>query len=125
MKDKIIIEGLKVFAYHGVKETEKTNGQDFIVDCVLILDRKNVRFQDDIKSTISYSQAAKIIKAAMLDKSCDLIETAAEYIARDLFKYLPMLLEAEITLKKPNAPINDMEFEYMAVGIRRKREDFI
>lgn len=125
MRDKIIIEGLKVFAYHGVKEAEKTNGQDFIVDCVLVLDRKNSRFEDDIKSTISYSQAARIIKTAMLGKSYDLIETAAEYIARDLFKNFPMLLEAEITLKKPNAPINNMEFEYMAVIIGRKREDFI
>ena len=124
MVDKIIIKGLRVFAYHGVNEDEKQNGQNFIVDCILLIDRGKFRFDDDISSTISYSKAAKKIKSTMLIKSYDLIEAAAEHIARDLFKEYTHLLEAEITLKKPDAPINDLEFDYMAVNIKRKREDF-
>ena len=61
----------------------------------------------------------------MLSKACNLIETAVERVAQNLFKEFANLLEVEITLKKPDAPIKDLDFEYMAVNIRRKREDFI
>lgn len=125
MKDKIVIKGLKVFAYHGVKEQEKRDGQNFIIDCTLFLDRSQLRFKDNIDDTISYSKAAKIIKSVMLSKACNLIETAVERVAQNLFKEFANLLEVEITLKKPDAPIKDLDFEYMAVNIRRKREDFI
>ena len=30
--DKILIRDLKIFAYHGVNEEEKVNGQNFIFD---------------------------------------------------------------------------------------------
>ena len=33
--DKILIKGLKLFAYHGVNPEEKENGQDFIFDIEL------------------------------------------------------------------------------------------
>ena len=30
--DKILIRDLKIFAYHGVNEEEKVNGQNFVFD---------------------------------------------------------------------------------------------
>ena len=30
--DKILIRDLKIFAYHGVNEEEKINGQNFVFD---------------------------------------------------------------------------------------------
>ena len=30
--DKIIIKGLRLFAYHGVNPEEKEQGQDFVLD---------------------------------------------------------------------------------------------
>lgn len=123
--DKISIKGLKIYAYHGVNEEEKETGQNFFIDCDLFLDRNDMRFEDDIKSTISYSSVAKLIKSTMTSKSWDLIETAAENVAYFLFKEFEKLLEVEITLKKPEAPIKTIQFDYMSITIKRKRGDFI
>ena len=125
MNDKIIIKGLKILAYHGVKEQEKRDGQNFILDCILFVNRNKLRFQDSIDDTISYSTVARIIKCTMQKKSYNLIETAAEYVAQNLFKEFASLIEVDITLKKPEAPIKDLDFEYVAVNIRRKRGDFV
>ena len=123
--DRIIIKGLKIYAYHGVNDGEKHEGQSFIVDCVMFLDRSSVRFNDNVGSTVSYSKAAKLIQKVMLSKSWDLIETAAENIAKALFNEFEKLIEVEVTLKKPEAPIKNLNFDYMAVQIKRIREDFI
>ena len=35
--DKILIRDLKIFAYHGVNEEEKINGQNFVFDIDLFV----------------------------------------------------------------------------------------
>lgn len=123
--DKIIIKGLKIYAYHGVKEKEKVEGQNFFIDCEMLINIDTVRFNDDIESTINYSKASKLIIQTTLNKCRNLIETAAEDIAFALFNEFDKLLEVEITVKKPEAPIKNVEFSYVAVSIKRKRSDFI
>ena len=44
--DKIYIENLKVFAYHGVFPEEKREGQNFYVNAVLEIDAEKARFLD-------------------------------------------------------------------------------
>lgn len=124
MQYKIIIKDLKIFAYHGVKDEEKQNGQEFFIDCTLIINKPKIKFKDNINETISYSEASRFIKKVMTDQKFNLIETAAEKVTRNLFKEFSMIEEIEITLKKPNAPIKDIEFDYMAVNINSRRSDF-
>ena len=40
--DKILIRDLKIFAYHGVNEEEKVNGQNFIFDIDLTVNKKRI-----------------------------------------------------------------------------------
>ncbi|MDQ5984049.1 MAG: Dihydroneopterin aldolase [Eubacteriales bacterium SKADARSKE-1] len=121
--DKIIIKSLKIFSYHGVNPEEKENGQDFFLDVVLYRDLKKPGKTDSIDDTISYSKAIKTIKKAMAESSYDLIERAATKVAKALFEDFSSLLKVDILLKKPMAPIN-AEFDYVAVEIFRKRDDF-
>lgn len=121
--DKIIINGLKVFAYHGINPEEKKNGQDFLLDVILYRDLSTPGKTDSIDNTISYSKAIKTITKVMTEKSYDLIEKAATKVAKSLFKDFNSLLKVDILLKKPMAPIST-DFDYVAVEISRKREDF-
>lgn len=118
----IIIKNLKIFAFHGVHEHEKKNGQNFYIDAVLYISKNN--FEDNIKNTVSYSEAIKHIKKIMAEKSFDLIETASETIAKKMFEKFSLLEKLELTLKKPEAPI-DENFEYVGVKIIRNRSDYI
>ena len=38
--DRISLKGLRVFARHGVREHERQDGQEFIIDAVLRLDTR-------------------------------------------------------------------------------------
>ena len=121
--DSIIIKNLKIYAYHGVNDEEKIDGQNFFMDTVLFIDKRDAFKKDDINKTFSYSSAAKVIKKIVTEKKYDLIETVAEKIAEALFKTFVDLEKAEITVKKSEAPMK-ADFEYVAVKITREKSDY-
>ncbi len=59
--DKIKIQGLKLYAYHGVNPEEKVDGQEFILDIKAYLPLDLPCVSDNVDDTVSY---AKIIKTA-------------------------------------------------------------
>ena len=121
--DSIIIKNLKIYAYHGVNDEEKIDGQNFFIDAVMFIDKRDAFKKDDINKTLSYSSAAKVIKKIVTEKKYDLIETVAEKIAEALFKTFDDLEKVEITVKKPEAPMK-ADFEYVAVKIIREKSDY-
>lgn len=121
--DKIIIKGLRVYAYHGVKEAEKEKGQPFELDVTLQLDLSAAGATDDLTRTVNYSTVSKRIVAVMLAEKNDLIERAATRVAEAVLTEFPVE-EVTVLLKKPRAPV-PADFDYMAVEITRRREDLV
>ena len=121
--NEIIIKNLKIFAYHGVHEFEKTNGQNFVIDATCKTEKLSGYKTDKIEDTVSYSLIIKSIKNSMLNKINNLLEYTAEKIVGDLFKNFSKIEEIELTIKKPEAPINE-KFEYVAIKIKRNRTDY-
>lgn len=124
MDDKIIIKDLKVFAYHGVNEEEKINGQDFVLDVTLYLPLNKPCHSDDVNDTVSYAKVTKLILKVMADRSYDLIEAAADRVAMEIIKNFEQVESVTICLKKPQAPVK-ADFSYMAVEITRSRGDYV
>ena len=118
--DKISINGLRVFAYHGVNPEEKVNGQNFEIDIDVYRDLRKAGTTDDISDTISYAKVAKLAVNVMQKDSFDLIEKAAASVARAILNEFDSAHSVRVKLKKPEAPIN-LEFNYMAVEIFRVR----
>lgn len=54
--DKIKIKNLKVFAYHGVLQSEKDNGQDFYVDICMHLNSAKAGINDDLNMSVNYAE---------------------------------------------------------------------
>ncbi len=121
--DKIIIKGLRVYAYHGVKDAEKEKGQPFELDVTLRLDLSAAGATDDLTRTVNYSTVSKRIVAVMLAEKNDLIERAATRVTEMVLAEFPVE-EVTVCLKKPRAPV-PADFEYMAVEITRCREDAV
>ena len=124
MMNEIIIKNLTIFAYHGVHEFEKINGQNFLVDVMCKTKRLDGYKTDKIEDTISYSLIIKSIKNSILSNKNNLLEYTAEKIVRDLFENFPKIEGIKLTLKKPEAPINE-DFEYVAIKIKRNRNDYL
>lgn len=117
---KIIIKGLRVYAWHGVNPEEKEDGQIFELDIEAQADLSAACLSDRIEDTVSYAKMIKLACALMTSEKNDLIERAAQRVAEGLLNECRGLDSVKITLKKPNAPIN-ADLKYAAVEIELKR----
>jgi dihydroneopterin aldolase len=99
---KVRIDGLKVFAYHGVLQQEKDFGHEFYIDAHLDVEAGQ---QDRIESTVSYSTVSdELVKVATTNRF-DLIETLAARLKDHTLGLDPRIIRATITVHKPLAPI--------------------
>lgn len=119
---KILIKGLRVFAYHGVNPEEKRDGQMFELDIAMETDLSAAGESDDLNDTVNYAKAIKTAIRVMNEKSYDLLEKAAQRVADQILTEYPSVLSVDVLLKKPEAPIK-ADFDYVAVQITRLRSD--
>ena len=115
--DRIELRGLRVFARHGVLETERRSGQEFLIDAVLWLDTRPAAATDDLTKTVDYGALANRLVRLAEEPPVRLIETLAGRLAADCLSE-SLVAEVEITVHKPQAPIAH-PFGDVAVVIRR------
>ena len=118
--DKIIIRGLRLFAYHGVNEEEKINGQEFVIDLTATLDLSKPCVSDDLNDTVSYAKIIKTVRSVFTGEKYDLIEKCAGVIADAVLDGYPEIDGVTVKVMKPDAPIS-ADFGYVAVEITRTR----
>ena len=116
MNDKIIVKGLKIFAYHGVNSEEKVDGQNFILDITSKVNLSVPCESDNVDDTVSYAKIIKEATKIFLSQKDDLIERAAKRVADGLLEKFEKIEEVTVLLKKPEAPIK-ADFDYVAVEI--------
>ena len=64
--DKIFINGLQLFAYHGVNPEEKEDGQLFSLDITCYLSLVRPCATDSVDDTVSYAKILKTARKAFL-----------------------------------------------------------
>ena len=116
--DSIIARGLTFSACHGVEAQEKIHPQIFKVDLELFLNLQTAGHTDELKDTINYDQVYHLVEKIVIEKSYALLEALAENIARNLLAVFTQIHSLEVTVYKPQAPVQG-EFEYFAVKIKR------
>ncbi len=117
--DQIALRGLRVRGHHGVLDSERRDGQEFLVNAVLWLDITAAAAGDDLALTVDYAALADQLAAIVAGPPVRLIETLAQRLA-DAAMAQPLVREAEITVHKPQAPVGH-DFADVAVTIRRPR----
>lgn len=118
--DNIFIEDLKIFAYHGVLDFEKKQGQEFYIDARLFVDMQRAGMLDDLECSVNYASVCELIERQVTLKSYDLIEKVAEEVAVAILDNFQPISKVDITVKKPSAPV-DMDFGNISVNITRAR----
>ena len=116
--DKIKIENLEIYAYHGVFPEEKEKGQRFFINATLYTDLRKAGKTDDLTASTHYGEVALLLYEKMTEKSYDLIERAAEVCAEAVLLQFPLIRSITLELRKPEAPI-PLPFESVSVVIRR------
>jgi dihydroneopterin aldolase len=102
---KIIVEGIKVFAYHGCLEEESKIGTHYTVDVWMETDFSEAAKTDDLTKTIDYVTVYDIVKKQMAIRS-KLIEQVGQRIVDELKNEFNTLLKLEVKVTKHNPPMN-------------------
>jgi dihydroneopterin aldolase len=118
--DKIILEKMQFFGYHGVFSEERKLGQRFYVDATLFIDLKAAAANDDLEQTVNYTAIYRSIENIVQHKQFRLIEALAESIASELLSHYTRINEITVKVVKPHPPF-DIHCDGVSVEIHRKR----
>ncbi len=116
--DEIRIEGLEVFAHHGVFPKETKNGQTFIVNATLYGDIKAAGKADDLALSTDYGAVCLFITEWMQNNTCKLLEAVAQRMAKEILLKFDLIYSLDLEIRKPDAPI-PLPFECVSVKISR------
>ena len=98
----IRITGLRVRGRHGVLDSERRDGQVFVVDAALTADVAGT--SDDLADTVDYAVLSERLAAVVAGDPVDLIETLAARLAGVCLAD-PRVTRAEVTVHKPEVPL--------------------
>ena len=103
-RDRISLTGISVFGHHGVFDSERQQGQRFVVDVSCTLDLSSAASTDDLAQTIDYGGLAQAFVADVERDPVKLIEALADRIALTCLRY-DAIQCVEVTVHKPQAPM--------------------
>lgn len=119
--DKIYVNGMAFYGYHGVYAEENKLGQRFYVDVILELDLKKAGQHDDLNETVNYAEIYSLSREIVEGKPCRLVESVAEQLANAYLENFRAINSCQVKVIKPDPPIPG-HYDSVAVEITRMRE---
>lgn len=116
--DVITLENLEIRAFHGVLPEEKRLGQKFLLTIDMETDLRAAGISDDLTLSVSYADVAHEVNRVFAGTTYNLIEAAAEQVARHLLLTWPVFSQVTVRVRKPWAPVG-LPLEAPSVTIRR------
>lgn len=100
------LHGMEFHAYHGCLESERRDGNLFVVDFEGALDIQKAAASDDLRDTVDTRAIYAIVKREM-EKPRNLLETvAASILSGILEEYYDDFIFAKVTVAKHNPPFD-------------------
>ena len=121
-RDRILLEGMAFYGYHGADPAERELGQRFVVDLEVHRDLKPAGLSDDVGDTVSYTRLYSIVKDVVEGPSRSLLESLAEAIAHRVISDCDAE-SVRVRVKKPEVPIKGSMLTYAGVEVFRERVD--
>lgn len=105
MKNKIAVEGIKLYAYHGCLPEEEKIGTFYITDVYIETDFSEAAQTDNLNKTVDYVDVYTIVKEEMAIRS-KLIEQVGQRIFTRIKHELQGISGLEVKISKLNPPMN-------------------
>lgn len=121
---RILIKDLNLFGYHGVKESEKKDGQNFRFNIEILINKGSFLNDDSIENTLNYSEVIRLVKRINASKKFNLLETFSQIIANQIMDMSPLVEKVVVRIEKTSPPVKE---NLKSVGVEyvlyRKREE--
>ena len=118
--DKIFVNQMEFYGYHGVFPEETRLGQRFVVDLMVLVDLKKAGQTDELEHSVNYGELFQVCKEVVEGKPYKLVEAVAEKIAETVLGQFTLVSEVTIKVIKPDPPIPG-HYQSVAVEITRRR----
>ena len=100
----ISLEGIEIFAYHGVHNFEKEQGNSFIIDVEVDVDVNHAEKSDELSGTIDYEKIFTIVSEQMAIRS-KLLEHVSARICEAILHNWHQINNVKVRIGKMNPPI--------------------
>ena len=118
--DRILLQGMQFYSYHGGSREERTLGQPFQVDLEVEKDLSSAGKSDRLDDTVSYAHIFRVVRDVMAGEPMELLEALAEEIASRSLDSFPIdSIRVRITKTRP--PIKGAVLSGAAVEIYRTK----
>lgn len=105
MQVVISVEGIKVWAYHGVYAEEQVNGRYFVVDATVKAELDgDLLLSDQLEATVNYEHIHRIVQEKMSQPAA-LLEKVAMEMAQAIKASDERIVQASIKLTKLQPPL--------------------
>lgn len=104
MSNKILLQNMMFYGFHGVYEYEREQGQRFYVDVEISADLSLAGRTDNVMDTIDYTVVYSHIKEVMENHRFQLLEAVGAHIAEEILK-TTIATEVTIRIRKPAVAI--------------------
>jgi dihydroneopterin aldolase len=118
--DKIFVNQMEFYGYHGVFPEKTRLGQRFVVDLMVFVDLKKAGETDELEHSVNYGELFRVCKEIVEGKPFKLVEAVAEKIAEIVLSQFTLVSEVTIKVIKPDPPIPG-HYRSVAVEITRRR----
>lgn len=118
--DKIFVNQMEFYGYHGVFPEENRLGQRFVVDLIIETDLSAAGKSDQLDDSINYGELYGVCKEVVEGEQYNLVEAIAEQIASRVLTQFSNVQTCTVKVFKPDPPIPG-HYKSVAVEIKRGR----
>ncbi len=115
MSVTVELSGLEVFGYHGVEESERRHGQQFLFD--IRMEVGEAGLSDRIEDAVDYRAVAARVREVSDSHSFNLLEALAAAVADALVAGFPL---ERVTVRVRKRPAG-LRVEFSAATVERER----
>ena len=119
---EIILENVRIYAFHGCMEEEARIGSDYVVDLKIKTNMDTAMRSDALEDAVDSVSLNTILKREMSIRS-KLLEHVAHRIVSGIFSELPNVMSVSLSVAKKNPPIGG-DMNAVKVKIKENREWF-
>jgi 7,8-dihydroneopterin aldolase/epimerase/oxygenase len=122
--DRVGIEGIQFYAYHGQLKEEHALGQRFELSVQAFLDLSEAGRSDDLQRTLNYQALHHLAMEWVTTHRFHLLEALVHGLADEIFMAFPMVDALQLCVRKLSPPIPNF-FGHVEVEITRVHPDHL
>lgn len=101
--NKVAVEGMRFYAYHGFYEEEQILGNNYLIDVYVQTDFTEAKEMDDLNGTVNYEAIYNTTKEVMA-VNVKLLEHVGQQIATQLKQQFEIIQKITVRVSKLNPP---------------------